>query len=130
MPQRICGAPMCRERVQLPATYCAKHSGLSDKQYNKHVRTNDFNAKYNAFYKSAQWTKTRKAKLMEQPLCEVCANEGRLTRADMVHHIIELRSPNGWEHRLDMNNLESICYSCHNKEEHLSLIHISEPTRP
>lgn len=26
MPQRICGAPMCRERVQLPATYCAKHS--------------------------------------------------------------------------------------------------------
>lgn len=118
MPQRICASPMCRQRVELPNKYCEQHKGQSDKQYNKHVRTNDFNKKYNDFYHSTQWTKTRKAKLMQSPLCEVCAKQGTMTIADMVHHIIELRSPNGWEHRLDMNNLESICYSCHNKEEH------------
>lgn len=118
MPQRICAVPMCRNRVDIPARYCKEHAGYSDKQYNKHVRTNDFNKRYNDFYHSNGWRKVRKAKLLEQPLCEVCAREGRMTRADMIHHIIELRSPNGWQHRLDMNNLESICYSCHNKEEH------------
>jgi|SRR5699024_698993 len=118
MPQRICAQAMCRNRVDLPQTYCAEHNGHSDKQYNKHVRTNSFNKKYDDFYHSTQWTKTRKTKLMQQPLCEVCSREGRMTKADMIHHIIELRSPNGWEKRLDLDNLEAICYECHNKEEH------------
>ena len=118
MPQRICAEPTCRARVDIPERYCEEHRGHSDKQYNKHVRTNDFNKKYDDFYHSSQWRKTRKAKLMEQPLCEVCLAQGKYTNADLVHHIIELRSPNGWQHRLDLNNLESICYECHNKEDH------------
>lgn len=118
MRQRKCAVSSCRNKVELPERYCEQHRGHSDKQYNKHVRTNDFNKKYSAFYHSTPWRNVRKVKLMEQPLCEVCLAEERRTKADMVHHIIELRSPNGWKHRLDLNNLESICYSCHNKEEH------------
>lgn len=118
MPQRICKHPLCRARVQLPEVYCPIHKGHSNVQYDKHVRMNDFNKKYNDFYHSKTWSDVRKQKLMQQPLCEVCLREGTMTRADMVHHIIELRSPNGWEHRLSMDNLESICYEHHNKEEH------------
>lgn len=118
MPQRICKQAMCRNRVNLPQQYCEQHQGHNDKQYNKHVRTNDFNRRYDEFYHSTQWRNTRKHKLMVQPLCEVCARQGRMTTADMVHHIIELRSPNGWEKRLELDNLESICYECHNKEDH------------
>ena len=119
MPQRICAEPTCRERVDIPERYCEQHRGHSDKQYNKHVRTNDFNKKYNDFYHSTQWIKTRKAKLMEQPLCEVCLAQGRMTKADMVHHHkYELREPGGWEHRLSLDNLQSICYTCHNGIHH------------
>lgn len=119
MPQRICAEPTCRARVDIPQRYCEEHRGHSDKQYNKHVRTNDFNKKYNDFYHSTQWTKTRKAKLMEQPLCEVCLAQGRMTKADMVHHHkYELREPGGWEHRLSLDNLQSICYACHNGIHH------------
>ena len=119
MPQRICAEPTCRTRVELPERYCEQHRGHSDKQYNKHVRTNDFNKKYNDFYHSNQWIKTRKAKLMEQPLCEVCLAQGRMTKADMVHHHkYELREPGGWEHRLSLDNLQSICYTCHNGIHH------------
>lgn len=119
MLQRICASPTCRNRVELPATYCEEHRGYSDKQYNKHVRTNNFNKKYDDFYHSTQWRKTRKVKLMEQPLCEVCLAQGRMTKADMVHHHkYELREPGGWEHRLSLDNLQSICYTCHNGIHH------------
>lgn len=118
MPQRKCAVASCRNYVTLPERYCTEHSGYNNSQYNKHVRYNDDNKKYSTFYHSTQWRNARKAKLMEQPLCEVCLAQGKYTKADMVHHKIELRSPNGWKHRLDLNNLESICYECHNKEEH------------
>lgn len=118
MPMTTCKHTLCRNKVALPERYCPEHKGTGDKLYNKHVRHNDFNKKYDDFYHSTQWRTTRKLKLMVQPLCEVCLAQGRMTHADMVHHKEELRSPNGWEKRLSMDNLESICYECHNKEEH------------
>lgn len=118
MPQRKCAVSSCRNYVTLPERYCDAHQGYNNSQYNKHVRYNEDNKKYSTFYHSTQWRNVRKAKLMEQPLCEVCLAQGKYTNANMVHHKIELRSPTGWKHRLDLNNLESICYECHNKEEH------------
>lgn len=118
MVQRICEHSNCRNRVELPQRFCDEHSAHSDKQYNQHVRTNDFNIKYDKFYHSTEWKQARKHKLLNSPLCEVCHANGHVTPAQMVHHKIELRSPNGWENRLNPNNLESICYSCHNQQEH------------
>ena len=118
MRQRKCAVASCRSYVTLPERYCDAHQGHNNSQYNKHVRYNDENKKYSQFYHSTAWRNVRKAKLLDQPLCEVCMTQGKYTHADMVHHKIELRSPNGWKYRLDLNNLESICYECHNKEEH------------
>lgn len=118
MRQRKCAVSSCRNKVELPARYCEVHQGHNNTQYNKHVRYNDTNKKYSEFYHSSPWRNVRKVKLMEQPLCEVCLAQGKYTKADMVHHKTELRSPNGWKYRLDITKLESICYECHNKEDH------------
>lgn len=119
MPQRKCAVASCRNYVTLPERYCDAHKGHNNSQYNKHVRYNDDNKKYSNFYHSTQWRNARKAKLMEQPLCEVCLAQGKYTKADMVHHHkYELRDPKGWENRLSLDNLQSICYNCHNGIHH------------
>ena len=37
-------------------------------------------------YQSARWQKLRMAKLMQQPLCEICLENGKTTPAEDVHH--------------------------------------------
>lgn len=64
------------------------------------------------FYNSKAWKAVRASKLAADPICEQCEREGRLTRADVVHHKLELvQHP---ELGLCMENLESLCHSCHN----------------
>lgn len=71
--------------------------------------------KTKAFYKSAAWLKCRKLVLKrDYYLCQPCLRDGKLTTADAVHHIKPLEDYP--ELALDMDNLESICNSCHNKE--------------
>ncbi|WGH50174.1 HNH endonuclease [Enterococcus phage Phi_Eg_SY1] len=119
MPLKKCEVTYCRNKVPLGTMYCDKHMKKGKSEYNKRVRYNSDNGKYSKFYHTPEWRATRKVKLLETPYCEVCMRKGITTKADMVHHIIELRDPNGgWEKRLEMNNLESICYSCHNKHSH------------
>lgn len=118
MPMKQCNVSYCRTKVPLGTMYCDKHKGDSGKEYNKRVRYSKPNSKYSKFYHTPEWRKTRKAKLLETPYCEVCMREGITRPAQLVHHVIELKDPQGWELRLDMDNLQSICYTCHNKVEH------------
>jgi 5-methylcytosine-specific restriction endonuclease McrA len=37
-----------------------------------------------------------------------------MRKGDVVDHIIELRDD--FSKRLDVNNLQTLCYSCHNKK--------------
>jgi len=60
-----------------------------------------------AFYSTALWQKTRKMKLAEQPICEVCNN----ALATQVHHLVPIESR--MDLALTMTNLQSICQSCH-----------------
>lgn len=116
---RICRVATCRNRCDIKDIYCEEHKGMNNKQYNKHVRYNNDNSKYSRFYHTSGWRNLRRHKLLVNPLCEVCYSNGIMKHADMVHHIIELRDPlGGWEHRLDIDNIQSICYDCHNKVEH------------
>ena len=57
------------------------------------------------------WHKVRNMKLAENPICECCEKNGKITIAVLVHH--RDRNP-----RNNMkNNLESLCGMCH-QEEH------------
>lgn len=109
-----CKVALCREYVKQPEIYCEKHKGMTASQYNKYVRTNPQNKKYANFYQSTEWKRMRQYKLSINPMCEVCKTQ----IATIVHHRHEIRTSLGWTERLDINNLESICQTCHNKEEH------------
>jgi 5-methylcytosine-specific restriction endonuclease McrA len=64
------------------------------------------------FYRSKEWITLSKAYLQSvRWRCERC---GRV--AECVHHKHYIRSPGGWEKRLEWENLEGLCSSCHAAE--------------
>jgi 5-methylcytosine-specific restriction protein A len=71
-------------------------------------------AKYQRFYQSAKWQRTRLIKLAESPLCEMCLVSGMTTPAVHVDHIVPLSED--YNKRLDYDNLQSLCHSCHSKK--------------
>lgn len=79
----------------------------SDKRYNKRR-----DPKYLRFYNSIDW-RTLSAKYMQDKgyRCEKCK-----AMATQVHHVKAIQTEQGWEQRLDYDNLELLCTSCHNKE--------------
>ena len=59
----------------------------------------------------SRWHRLSVHKRTIDPLCENCLNEGRVTPADEVHHIVPIAvAP---ELRLKIGNLMSVCRSCH-----------------
>lgn len=124
--RRRCEYGGCRELVDTGNRYCTAHKAQSAKDYNKNVRTNNVqqqNGKTNKeiadFYKSKEWRQTRLAVLSrDNYICQKCLREGRIHEGNLVHHKIELRDVGGWEHRLDMDNLETINRGCHNMVRH------------
>lgn len=65
------------------------------------------------FYRSAAWRKLRLVKLEQQPLCEECLKHDRHTPAQMVDHIVPINRGGA---PLDLQNLQSLCNSCHNSK--------------
>lgn len=58
-----------------------------------------------------QWSKVRKQFIKEHPLCKACLEEGKVTAAEQVDHII----PHKGSEKLfwDSGNWQSLCASCH-----------------
>ena len=104
------GSPYCRECTPIieaereARRLEAKREG--DRRYNK---TRD--PKYIQFYNGVEW-RTLSAKYTQDKgyRCEQCNKI-----ATQVHHIKAIQTPEGWELRLDYNNLELLCTSCHNE---------------
>lgn len=78
----------------------------SDKRYNKKR-----DPKYLRFYNGIEW-RTLSAKYTQDKgyRCEVCNKIGT-----EVHHVKPIQTDEGWELRLDYNNLELLCTHCHNE---------------
>ena len=110
--------PACGELTQ--GSYCDKHRQEKKKQkqqsnryYDKHLR----GERATAFYNSREWRATRTSVLSrDRKRCQHCLIEKKITRATMVHHIAELKKD--WIKRVDLDNLVSLCDSCHNKIDH------------
>lgn len=66
--------------------------------------------KYIRFYHSTEW-RTLASKYAQDLVykCEVCGSI-----ASEVHHKQAIQTPEGWEQRLDYDNLELLCVKCHN----------------
>ena len=75
-----------------------------------------------AFYKSQEWTALRAEVLHEQHYeCQRCLERGRYTRAEMVHHVNEVRKVPRLalskhyidEYGVEQKNLLALCNTCH-----------------
>ena len=77
-----------------------------NRQYEKYGRSKEEKRQY-----GYRWKKLRAAYISQHPLCEQCLKEGRVTRAEEVHHIVPLS--HGGKH--EFSNLMSLCKSCHSR---------------
>lgn len=66
------------------------------------------------FYKSKEWRKLRAiAKRRDHYECQLCKGAGSYAQGEMVHHIKEVKDYP--ELALTLNNLQTLCNSCHNR---------------
>lgn len=69
-------------------------------------------------YQSAEWKKLREAKLIANPLCEICLAKGEVTPAIDIHHIDSFTKYDGTKKlsvAFNYSNLLSVCKQCHQK---------------
>lgn len=75
---------------------------LYDHQYDK---------KGSLIYKTKEWKRVRKARLLLNPLCQHHEKLGLVKAAEHVDHIIEILDGGK---PYDLNNTQSLCQACHN----------------
>lgn len=107
----------CKKPIEHPNTYCCSCLKVVEEHQEElqRIRENRYNKKrdpkYKSFYNSNEWKLLKDKKMMnEQYRCEDCQ---RL--AVEVHHIKPIQIDEGWELRLDYDNLAALCIDCHNK---------------
>lgn len=120
--------PRCKRLIPYGPTYCDECRPIVEaemaeaKERRAEQRAKKYNREYNkkrdpkyaAFYRTKAWKMTSKAKL--QSIGYKCEAQlqgcGRV--ASEVHHIKPLKTPEGWEERLEWGNLMGVCIQCHN----------------
>lgn len=120
--------PRCKRMIPHGLPYCAECAPIAEaqraeaqerraeykrKQYNKkYNRKRD--GKYLTFYRSKEWKITSRTKLQQAGYKCQAKLPGCQGLAVEVHHIKPIQTDEGWELRLDWDNLEAVCTACHN----------------
>jgi 5-methylcytosine-specific restriction protein A len=99
MSRKYCASFPCSNMAESGSSYCQEH------------KRPDAPKETDPFYLSVRWRRFRACYLGKHPLCEVCEQEGRLTPAAMVDHIIEVKD--GGDLTTE-DNAMSMCFHCHN----------------
>ncbi|UXR83217.1 HNH endonuclease signature motif containing protein [Staphylococcus sp. IVB6214] len=69
---------------------------------------------YDWFYRSKAWRKIREVALdRDNHLCQKCLEDGKITDAKIVHHIVYVDQD--FNKALNLDNLMSVCQKCHNQ---------------
>ena len=68
-------------------------------------------------YRSKRWQKLRILKKAQNPVCERCLKEGKVTPTYIIHHKEYITDKNYMDDDVFFNlyNLESLCLACHNR---------------
>lgn len=117
--------PRCGRLMPHGPTYCSDCKPLAEaelaaiKERNAKKRAQNYNrrrdSKYLTFYRSKDWKTMSRAFLQSAGYrCQARLTNECKGIAVEVHHIVPIQTPEGWERRLDWNNLEAVCTSCHN----------------
>lgn len=104
MPPTNCKHSRCNKLVPYGERYCEEHKPL-----HKSDRDSASKRGYNS-----RWQKARLKYLHSHPLCVLCREQGRLTEATVVDHII----PHRGDQKLfwDESNWQALCKPCHDKK--------------
>ena len=72
------------------------------------------------FYKTAKWVKERNLYRQLHPFCERCLMNNIYKPTEIVHHREYLNNDKAKDAKIALNfdNLEALCFDCHNKEHH------------
>jgi len=97
-PSRYCVVFPCHNLAAAGSSYCLTH------QPPRPEKAAD------PFYVSVAWRRFRAWYIGTHPLCEQCQREGRITPADLVDHIVELKDGGA---RLAEENAMSLCVKHH-----------------
>jgi len=109
-PLKPCAYPGCAKLVRPGEKYCEKHRKQKHIEYKE--RRND--KEVQVIYNTKRWKKVRELALKRDGgLCVMCLKEGRIVKADVVDHIIEIKDGGD---PYDLNNLQSLCNKCHAKK--------------
>lgn len=111
-PLRPCNHPGCPNLSD--QAYCEIHRKQIAAEYNRYYNGNKRDKEMQGFYHSQAWVKLREIKIKQNPLCEECYKNGRLKKAVIVDHILPAKEYP--DKRLNIDNLQSLCASCHNKK--------------
>lgn len=101
-PRRPCSFPGCPNLTD--NRFCEEHEKQENKRYEKYDRDPAVRRRY-----GRAWKRIRDSYISQHPLCEECERNGKLTRAEEVHHILPLSR--GGTHA--KSNLMALCTPCH-----------------
>jgi len=96
----------CPNLIKGKERYCPTCSEYSKKAVRRYDKARDQTPE-RKFIHSPLWRKIRLRKLAQDPLCEMCLEEGMERMACIVHHI------DGNELNNDPSNHLSTCFDCH-----------------
>lgn len=90
------------------------------KDYNKRIRYNKDNKKYNDFYNTGDWKRVSGfIRIKYNGLCLMCLLKYKeIIPVDVVHHIEPIRDD--YSKRLEEDNLIPLCHGCHNSIDHIN----------
>lgn len=97
-PLKGCSYPNCNRLTE--GRFCEEHAKAESKRYEKYDRDPATKRRY-----GRAWKRIRDKYVEEHPFCEMCMEEGVLTKTEEVHHKIPLAE--GGDH--SKSNLISLC---------------------
>ena len=120
--------PRCKRMIPHGWAYCPDCAPIAEAQraeaqerraeYKRKKYNQNYNKqrdpKYLTFYRSKEWKITSRAKLQQAGYKCQAKLQGCTHLAVEVHHIKPIQTAEGWELRLDWDNLEAVCTACHN----------------
>lgn len=111
--KKQCNHAGCRVLVPYNEKFCEKHERKRNSDYDRYEYRKKIGGKYFKFYKTTQWRKLSTSFRLKNPVCKGCLTKNVIRKADVVDHIQPIRTPEGWRNRLNEDNLQSLCHSCH-----------------
>lgn len=125
----------CGKVIQYPQTYCTACLAvvLAEREERQKEAKRKYDREYSKkrdktfhkFYLSKDWKITSRAYMRDVGYrCEDCGSI-----ATEVHHITPIQTTEGWDRRLDPDNLRAQCTTCHN-DKHKRFVKRKTPLDP